>query len=162
MTLVCPMADQSHDHEGLAYAAAIPSPPTAPGTTTLPTSVSVPAVTENSSTLPSPPACTYRNLPSGVALESTVPASLAVWPSKVSWPCASEVKRVTLPLPALEVNSCPAMAVTQQVADCPVSTASIWAMVPSECSAKVARALGPASVTARSPAGSKVKANGTV
>src|SRR5262249_56240287 len=49
-----------------------------------------------------------------------------------------------------------------EAARCGVARGSIWAMVPSECSAKVTRALGPASVIARWPAGSKVKANGTV
>src|SRR5262249_28199308 len=51
---------------GCGYAAAIPSPPTAPGTGMLPIWVSVPPATENSSTMPLPPVCTYRNWPSGV------------------------------------------------------------------------------------------------
>src|SRR5262249_53010712 len=64
--------------------AAVPAPAPAPGRVRVPIWVSVRPVTESSSTTPLPPVCTYRNRPSGVALESTVPGSVAVWPSKVS------------------------------------------------------------------------------
>jgi len=123
----------------------MPSPPAAPATVALPTLVRDPPVpTLNSSTMPFPPVCTYRNAPSGVAAASTVPGSVAVWPSSVSWPPALEVYPLTLALPALEAYSVPPARATQQVAACPVPTESISVTVPSEPSVNVARALVPA------------------
>jgi hypothetical protein len=60
-------------------AAAIPSPPTAPGTVMLPIWVRDPlGLTANSSTIPFVPVCTYRNRPSGVTAASVVPESVGV------------------------------------------------------------------------------------
>jgi len=56
-------------------------------TVTLPMLVSVPpAPTANSSTIPLPPVCTYRNRPLCDADASTVPASVLVAPIRVSCP----------------------------------------------------------------------------
>ena len=54
------------------------------------------------------------------------------------------------------------MSVTQQVAAWPVGTALSKVTVPEGLTAKVARALVPASAMTRLPDGSKVIANGTV
>src|SRR5215469_14723552 len=129
----------------LGQEAAMPSPPAAPATVTLPRLVSAPPVpTLNASTMPFAPVCTYRNAPLGAAAASTVPGSVAVWPSSVSWPLALEAYPLTLALPALEAYSVPPARATQQVAACPVPTESISVTVPSEPRVNVAREFVPA------------------
>src|SRR5262249_40300351 len=143
--------------------ATIPSPPTAPGTVTAPILVSAPpAPTPNSSTIPLPPVCTYRNRPPAADAASTAPGSVAVLPSRLSCPLADEVKPLADGVPALEANRNGPAVVTQQVAACPVGVRSSRLTVPSRLSWKVDRAFVPASAMTRRPNGSKEIANGTV
>jgi hypothetical protein len=140
--------------------ATIPSPPTAPGTVTAPILARAPvAATLNSSTIPLPPVCTYRNRPPAA---STAPGSVAVLPSRLSCPPAASAKPLSAGVPALEANRNDPAVVTQQVAACPVATCWSKVTVPLRLRPKVASALGPASAMTRWPNGSKAIANGTV
>ena len=58
------------------------------------------AATLNSSTIPLPPVCTYRNRPPTADAASTAPGSVAVFPSRLSCPLADEVKPLSEGVPA--------------------------------------------------------------
>src|SRR5215469_4126916 len=142
----------------------MPSPPTAPGTVTLPTLVSAPAgLTANSSTMPAAPVSTDRNWPSGEAAESTVPASvLTGLPTAVSDPAGPSANIDSLALPAFPAKSSRPAAATQHVAAWPVAAVAIGVTVPDGFSAKLVSAFVPASAMTRLPARSKAIPNGTV
>ena len=88
-------------------------------------------------------------------------ACVAVLPSRVRPPSSASWKRLSEPLPALEVKKKPPVPTTQQVAAWPVPTASSFVTVPSALSVKLASALVPASATSRRPWSSKATAKGT-
>jgi hypothetical protein len=78
-------------------------PPTAPGTVTLPTSVSIPAVTEYSSTLPLPPALEVNSCPPSAVTQQVAacPVSTAsIW-AMVPSACSAKVASALGPASAI-------------------------------------------------------------